>query len=79
LVKRPLIVLALVAAFSWLCVQSVLAIVAPAPAPAHVKARPAVGTRLAKHILFVVVDGLRYDIATDPARMPHFARAMREK
>lgn len=31
---------------------------------------------LAKHVLFVVVDGLRYDVATDAGRMPRFAEAM---
>ncbi len=33
---------------------------------------------LTQHLLFVVIDGLRYDVATDPARMPHFTEAMRE-
>jgi hypothetical protein len=31
---------------------------------------------LTQHVLFVVVDGLRYDVATDPRRMPRFAEAM---
>ncbi len=33
---------------------------------------------LTKRLLFVVVDGLRFDVATDDERMPNFARAMRE-
>lgn len=33
--------------------------------------------RLADRLLFVVVDGLRYDIATDPELMPRFSEAMR--
>ncbi len=37
---------------------------------------PAVRPALAQHVLFVVVDGLRYDVATDPRRMPRFAQAM---
>jgi hypothetical protein len=34
---------------------------------------------LTQHLLFVIVDGLRYDVATDPQRMPGFAKAMRER
>lgn len=33
---------------------------------------------LTQHLLFVIVDGLRYDIATDPALMPRFSAAMRQ-
>lgn len=33
--------------------------------------------RLADRVLFVVVDGLRYDVATDPKLMPRFSDAMR--
>ena len=44
----------------------------PPPAVPLPPARPA----LSEHVLFVVVDGLRYDVATDPERMPHFADAM---
>jgi hypothetical protein len=47
----------------------------PPPAVPLPEARPA----LARHVLFVVVDGLRYDVATDPVRMPHFAEAMRTR
>lgn len=38
-----------------------------------------VHSALTQHLLFVVVDGLRYDVATDPSRMPHFAEAMRNE
>ncbi len=37
---------------------------------------PQARDRLSPHVLFVVVDGLRYDVATDPVRMPRFADAM---
>jgi hypothetical protein len=47
----------------------------PPPRLPEPSARPA----LTRHVLFVVVDGLRYDVATDPARMPHFAEAMRAR
>lgn len=32
--------------------------------------------RISKRVLLVIVDGLRYDVATDPKRMPLFAQAM---
>jgi hypothetical protein len=40
---------------------------------------PAARAALSRHVLFVVVDGLRYDVATDPKRMPHFAEAMQTR
>lgn len=48
------------------------------PPPPHV-ALPAARPALTQHLLFVVVDGLRYDVATDTARMPHFAEAMQRQ
>jgi hypothetical protein len=39
--------------------------------------RESAPARLANHVLFVVVDGLRWDVANDPHRMPHFAEALR--
>ncbi|MFO0659202.1 MAG: alkaline phosphatase family protein [Polyangiaceae bacterium] len=35
-------------------------------------------TKLSDHVLLVVVDGLRYDYATDESKAPNFARRMRE-
>lgn len=48
------------------------------PPPPHV-ALPAARPALTQHLLFVVVDGLRYDVATDAARMPRFAEAMQRR
>ncbi|HEY3667183.1 MAG TPA: alkaline phosphatase family protein, partial [Polyangiaceae bacterium] len=53
-----------------------LSLLKPAKPPVLPKAA-VVHSALTKHLLFVVVDGLRYDIATDPGRMPRFAEAMR--
>ncbi len=39
--------------------------------------QPKLSAPLTNHLLFVIVDGLRYDVATDPARMPRFSEAMR--
>lgn len=44
-------------------------VVAPTPAPL---------APLARHVLLVVLDGLRHDYAADPAMAPGFARRMRE-
>mgnify|MGYP001544854578 CR=1 FL=1 len=55
-----------------------LALVRP-QAPPEMAAASAVHGPLTRHLLFVVVDGLRHDLATNPERMPHFAEAMRTK
>src|SRR5438874_2703505 len=47
-------------------------------APPPLAAPPAAHAALTRHLAFVVVDGLRYDVATDAALMPHSAAAMRE-
>lgn len=52
-----------------------MAIVLRPPSAPDIPEQPA-RPRLAQHVLFVVVDGLRFDVANDPARMPHFAEAM---
>lgn len=48
------------------------------PPPLPAMAAPAAQSRLSPHVLFVVVDGLRFDVATDPSRMPRFAQAMKK-
>lgn len=73
------LVFGLVVVLCVACVMAVLRIAGPADAPAGIEARPPLHARLSEHVLLVIVDGLRYDVATDPARMPHFARAMRER
>jgi hypothetical protein len=74
---RPLPVLALVVLFaaglSW---SSLRYILAPAHPPLMTPER-AYGPPLTRRLLFVLVDGLRYDVATDGVRMPIFAKAMR--
>ncbi|HYP87967.1 MAG TPA: alkaline phosphatase family protein [Polyangiaceae bacterium] len=59
-------------------VYGTFALILRPPPPPRV-ALPAARAPLTSHLLFVVVDGLRYDVATDPERMPHFAAAMRER
>lgn len=55
-----------------------LALVRPQAPPALPAASAAHGP-LTRHLLFVVIDGLRYDLATNPERMPSFAQAMGTK
>jgi len=54
----------------------VLVLKPPPPAPV---AQPAARPALSKHLLLVIVDGLRYDVAIDRAGMPNFAEAMRTR
>lgn len=75
---RRIAALLLAAAYVIGVVYGMLALILTPPPPPPVplsEARPA----LTQHVLFVVVDGLRYDVATDPERMPHFAAAMRSR
>jgi len=57
-------------------VAAVLHSVEPPPAPASIRPGAPLAPRLSARLLLVIVDGLRYDVATDPVRMPHFAAAM---
>ncbi len=50
----------------------------PHSAPPLTPAPPAVRP-LSPHLALIVVDGLRFDIAVDPAKMPNFARRMRDE
>jgi len=47
------------------------------PKPPRLPKAAVVHAPLTQHLLFVIVDGLRYDVATDPERMPAFSAAMR--
>jgi hypothetical protein len=72
-------VLLLFAAFASATTLAVLRMIEPPPAPAEVKPGHALAPRLTQHLLLVIVDGLRYDVGTDPLRMPNFARAMQSE
>ena len=74
--KRLFLIVTIALVFGGSIVLSVLQLVEPPPAPAEVVAGPALHARLTKRLLLVIVDGLRYDVATDPLRMPLFAAAM---
>ena len=74
---RPLVVLALTLALVATVGAAVLRGVVPEVA-AEPTVESSLGTPLTERLAFVVVDGLRYDVAIDPERMPHFAAAMRD-
>lgn len=76
---RPLAVLALHAILVVGLVLALVRLILPAPAPSAVTPRRLVDRALTDHLLFVVIDGLRHDVASDPERMPNFARALRER
>lgn len=76
---RPLFSLALAGLLVAVVLAGVLGIVLPTRAPAAFQSPPATHGRVATRLMLVIVDGLRWDVANDPARMPEFSRAMREE
>ncbi|MCA9592109.1 MAG: alkaline phosphatase family protein [Myxococcales bacterium] len=75
---RPLVVLALLSLVVTGVWISLVRVILPVPAPKEVTPVRLLSEPLTQHLLFVVVDGLRYDIATNPELMPRFSRAMKE-
>lgn len=59
-------------------VLALIFVILPDPAPRDIAPLAKPEAALTDRVLFVVVDGLRYDVATSPSKMPNFARAMRE-
>ncbi len=78
---KRLAVAALIILVAWGTATATFEAVRPSAAIAHVTARIATSppiARLARHVLLVVVDGLRWDVANDRQRMPHFSESLRE-
>ena len=74
---KTFLIVALLLLVGWGTALATFEAVRPAaPVVSHTETSPP-ATRLASHVLFVVVDGLRWDVASDPQRMPHFAEALR--
>jgi hypothetical protein len=72
-------------AAGWIALLSVLALAIPtilhltrASTFRTVAPRAPAIPALTRHVLVIVIDGLRYDFATDEMRAPHLARNMRE-
>jgi hypothetical protein len=78
-VSRKLVALVLAVGLVAITTWSVFTAVVPAQPPTSVEPRRAVATRMTEHLLLLIVDGLRYDVATDPVRMPEFSKAMQTK
>jgi Type I phosphodiesterase / nucleotide pyrophosphatase len=74
----PVVALIGVLAFVAVLLSAVFGVVIPPPEPPAMPAGAPLAPAFTKHFLLVVVDGLRFDVASDPARMPHFSRALRE-
>ncbi|MCA9643673.1 MAG: hypothetical protein KC492_23435, partial [Myxococcales bacterium] len=74
--SRPLILLILISALIAGVSYGVLGVVLRPDTPPATELAGPKNERLTEHLLFVVVDGLRYDVATDRELMPRFAEAM---
>ncbi|HRI63663.1 MAG TPA: alkaline phosphatase family protein [Polyangium sp.] len=53
-------------------------LVIPPPVPPAVPVPVAAGPALTQHLVFIIIDGLRYDVALDRAAMPFLSRQMAE-
>jgi len=75
---RSILILLFAVCLAAAMVIGVTRVVIPPPAPTALPIPPPLTRGLTKHVVFVVVDGLRYDVATDPERMPIFSKRMQE-
>jgi hypothetical protein len=74
--RRPLVAISLVALAGLALTLAFLRIVVPEPTY-HAESRPLRDRALTQQLMLVVVDGLRFDIATNPERMPRFSERMK--
>ena len=74
--RRALVAICLVVLLAVGLSYGVVGVILPPPPPQPVASEPLLSQALTEHLLLIVVDGLRYDVATDAERMPHFAAAM---
>ena len=77
---RARLLLCLLTALAFFAIVKVglRAVLPPAP-PAGLQAETPAHGPLTRHLAIVLLDGVRYDKAVDPAVMPHIARAMSER
>jgi hypothetical protein len=76
---RPLFALLCAALLVSAVLYAVVGLVIPTGAPPSLEPSAPPVPALTHRLLLVIVDGLRWDVATDPARMPNFSRAVREE
>ena len=62
--------------FAGALVASLLGVALPSPAPPNLPPTAPLGPPLTQHVALIIIDGLRYDLATDRAVMPEMARRM---
>ncbi|MCC6528305.1 MAG: alkaline phosphatase family protein [Polyangiaceae bacterium] len=76
---RALALVLLTAALAALHVVGVVRVALPPPPPAELAPVAAGHPPLARRLVLVIVDGLRYDFGTDPSIVPQFAAEMRAR
>lgn len=77
--QHALVLLAAAVALVAGLATAVVRLIVPVAPPRELPVPPALGPPLTTHLALVIIDGVRYDTATDPARMPHLAALMRER
>lgn len=77
--RDAVVVPGLATALAVSLVVLLLRLVIPGRPPASLPTPAPLGPALTHSLVLVVVDGLRYDTATDPELMPELARRMRER
>ncbi|MCS6902317.1 MAG: alkaline phosphatase family protein, partial [Myxococcales bacterium] len=75
-VVRAFVTFLLCLLLTLVAIHTVFQVVLPPARPPVMPDREASSPRLASHLLLVVVDGLRLDVARDRERMPFFSEAM---
>jgi hypothetical protein len=76
---RGLAVLSGTVALVVVVILAVRGLILPHPPPSDLAVPGPLGPALTEHLVFVIIDGLRYDTATSDALMPAMARRMRER
>ena len=77
--RRAAAVLLGAAAFVAVLLVVLIRLLVARPAPVALAPSSPAGPPLTRHLALIIVDGLRVDVASDPARMPEFSRLLRER
>lgn len=75
--RQGSVVLAIALALVIGIVAMAMRVVTPPPPPSNLAARAALGAPLTKRLALVLLDGIRFDVATDGRRMPRLAERCR--
>ncbi len=79
IVSRPAVVFFFSIAFAGVLAALLMDIALPPPPPPSLPSVAPLGPALTHHLALIVVDGLRYDLATDATVMPAFAQRMQRE